>query len=126
MKNLRSVLAGVVLVQGCLIFEGGSAYPETDIVEPALFELKLATGIQKADGVMRSGTLEYVGAGDMVKAYREWAADMGYRGWIGGTDEMTNQKFTCLFRKEGRVCDVLWSSASGSVKVTMKIGPAAQ
>ena len=124
MKKLLAVFAVVVLFQGCLVFEGGSAYPETDIVEPAGFELKLATGIVKSEGLMRSGTLEYVGAGDLVKAYRVWADDMGYRGWIGGTDEMTNQKATCLFRKDGRTCDVLWTSSAGSIKMTMKISPA--
>lgn len=123
MKNLLVVLVVVALLQGCLVFEGGSAYPDTDVVEPALFELKLATGIVKSDGLMRSGTLEYAGAGDMVKAYREWAQDMGYRGWIGGTDEMTNHKAACIFRKDGRICDVLWTSTSGSIKVTMKVKP---
>src|SRR5688572_21687215 len=108
MKKLLAVVAGVVLFQGCLLFEGGSVFPETDIVEPAGFELQLATQVVKANGLMRSGTLEYAGAGDMVQAYRVWAEDMGYRGWIGGTDEMTSQKATCIFRKDGRTCDVLF------------------
>ena len=38
MKKLLAILAVVLLFQGCLIFEGGSAYPDTDVVEPAGFE----------------------------------------------------------------------------------------
>lgn len=124
MNKLLAILAAVVLIQGCLVFEGGSTYPETDVVEPAGFELKVATGIVKSDGLLRSGTLEYAGAGDLVKAYRVWAEDMGYRGWIGGTDEMTSQKATCLFRKEARVCEVLFTASQGAIRVTMKISPA--
>ena len=123
MNKLPAILAVLVLFQGCLLFEGGSAYPDTDIVEPAGFELKLAHDIVKANGMIRSGTLEYAGAGELVKAYREWAEDMHYRGWIGGTDEMTSQKATCLFRKDGRVCEVLFTSASGAIKVSMKVKP---
>jgi hypothetical protein len=124
MKKLPAVLAGIAMFMGCLVFEGGSTYPETDIVEPAGFELKVATGIVKSEGLMRSGTLEYAGAGDLVKAYRTWAEDMGYRGWIGGTDEMTSQKATCLFRKEARLCEVLFTASQGAIRVTMKITPA--
>src|SRR6185503_1438139 len=116
MKKLSAILAGVALFQGCLVFEGGSVYPDTDVVEPASFELKIATGIVKSDGLMRSGTLEYAGAGDMVRAYRVWAEDMGYRGWIGGTDEMTSQKAACVFRKDGRNLDVLWTASSGAIR----------
>jgi len=124
MNKLLAVLAVVVLFQGCLLFVGGSAYPDTDVVEPSGFELKVATGIVKANGMMRSGSLEYAGAGDLVRAYRDWSENMHYRGWIGGTDEMTSQKATCLFRKDGRTCEVLFTSAAGAIRVTMKVTPA--
>jgi hypothetical protein len=120
MKKLMAVLAAVVLFQGCL-FGGGGVYPDTDVIEPKDFELKVATGIQKSDGKLRAGNLEYSGAGDLVQVYRDYTASMRSHGWTGDADDISGSKATGTLRKDNRTCVMEFTSASGTIKATVKV-----
>ena len=119
MKRLIAAVTAAVLFQGC----GGGAglYPETDVVEPADFELKVATGIQKSGGLLQTGNLEYAGSGDLVQSYREYVAAMRKHGWTGAADEIQGQKAIGTLRKDNRTCALEFTSAGGQVKATVKV-----
>ena len=123
MKKLMAVLAAGVLFQGCGVFGGGGVYPDTDVVEPKDFELKVATGIEKSDGKLRKGNLEYSGAGDLVQVYREYTASMRSHGWTGDADDITGSKASGTLRKDNRTCVMEFTSASGTIKATVKVTP---
>ena len=115
----KAWLAFVVLaaVQGC----SAGLYPDTDLVEPKDFDLKVATGIQKSGGLLQNGTLEYSGTGDLVLVYRGYVADMRALGWTGAADDIAGQKATGTLRKDNRTCALEFTSASGTIKVSIKV-----
>ena len=119
MKRLIAAVAAAVLFQGCS--GGGGLYPDTDVVEPADFDLKVATGIQKSGGLLQAGNLEYTGSGDLVQSYREYVAAMRKHGWTGAADEIQGQKAIGTLRKDNRTCALEFTSAGGQVKATVKV-----
>ena len=118
MKRLIAAVAAAVLFQGC---GGVGLYPDTDVVEPRDFDLKVATGIQKSGGLLQTGVLEYSGSGDLVQAYRDYVAAMRTHGWTGAADEIQGQKATGTLRKDNRTCALEFTSAGGQVKATVKV-----
>jgi hypothetical protein len=119
MKNLMAVVAAAVLFQGC--GGGTQLYPDTDVIEPRDFELKVATGIQKSGGLLQAGVLEYAGTGDLVLAYRDYVAAMRAQGWTGASDEIQGQKAVGTLRKDNRTCALEFTSAGGQVKASVKV-----
>jgi hypothetical protein len=118
MKKLIVAALAAALFQGC---SGAGVYPDTDVVEPKDFELKVATGIQKSGGLLQAGNLEYSGAGDLVLVYREYVASMRSHGWTGAADDIAGQKATGTLRKDNRTAGLEFTSAGGQVKVMIKI-----
>ena len=118
MKKLMAAFAAAVLFQGC---SGAGVYPDTDVVEPKDFELKVATGIQKSGGLLQAGNLEYAGSGDLVQVYRDYVAAMRSHGWTGAADDIAGQKAVGTLRKDNRTCGLEFSGAGGQVKISIKI-----
>jgi hypothetical protein len=113
-------LLGVVgLAQGCA--GGGGLYPDTDVVEVADFELKVATGVQKSGGLLQSGTLEYSGAGELTRVFREYVASMRKAGWTSATDDISGAKAVGTMRKDNRTCGLEFVSAAGQIRATVKV-----
>jgi len=121
MKKLLLAIVAAMAFQGCA--GGGGVYPDTDVVEPRDCELKVATGIQKSGGLLQAGTLEYAGSGDLVQVYRDYVASMRSHGWTGASDEIAGSKATGMMRKDNRTCSLEFTSASGQVKITIKLSP---
>jgi len=117
MKKARLAVAVFVLAQGCAT----GLYPDTDLVEPKDFELKIATGIQKSGGLLQAGNLEYSGTGDLVQVYREYVADMRIHGWTGAADDIQNAKALGTLRKDNRTCALEFTSAGGQIRITIKV-----
>ena len=117
MKKAWLAFVVLVAVQGC----SAGLYPDTDLVEPKDFDLKVATGIQKSGGLLQNGTLEYSGTGDLVLVYRGYVADMRALGWTGAADDIAGQKATGTLRKDNRTCALEFTSASGVIKVSIKV-----
>ena len=118
MKKLLTAGLVAALLHGCA---GSGLYPDTDVVEPRDFELKVGTGIQKSGGLLLSGALEYAGPGDLVQVYRDYVAAMRGHGWSGANDEIAGQKATGTLRKDNRTCALEFTSAGGQVKVSIKV-----
>ena len=118
MKKLLAVLLAAATFQGC---GGAGLYPDTDVVEPRDFDLKVATGVQKSGGMLQAGNLEYAGSGDLVLVYREYVAAMRTHGWSGAADDIQGQKATGTLRKDNRTCGLEFTSAGGQVKITVKV-----
>jgi len=119
MKQLMAAFAAAMLFQGCA--GGGGLYPDTDLVEPRDCELKVATGIQKSGGLLQAGSLEYSGSGELVQVYRDYVASMRSHGWTGANDEIAGQKATGTLRKDNRTCALEFTSASGQIKISLKV-----
>jgi len=117
MKKAWLAAAAVVLAQGCAT----GLYPDTDLVEPKDFELKVATGIQKSGGLLQAGNLEYSGTGELVQVYREYVADMRLHGWTGAADDIQNAKALGTLRKDNRTCALEFTSAGGQIRITIKV-----
>ena len=117
MKKVWLAFAVLVVVQGCAT----GLYPDTDLVEPKDFELKVATGIQKSGGLLQAGNLEYSGSGELVQVYREYVADMRTHGWTGAADDIQGQKAVGTLRKDNRTCALEFTSVSGTIRVTIKV-----
>jgi len=117
MKKAWLAAALLAVVQGCAT----GLYPDTDLVEPKDFELKVATGIQKSGGLLQSGNLEYSGTGELVPIYREYVADMRAHGWTGAADDIQNAKAIGTLRKDNRTCSLEFTSAGGTIRVTIKV-----
>lgn len=117
MKNLLAV--GVVLwvLQGC----ASGLYPDTDVVEPKDFQIKVGTGMQTSGGLLLSGTLEYAGQGELVQVYRDYVAAMRSHGWNGAGDEVTAQKITGTLRKDNRTCTLDFASNGGQIRAVIKV-----
>ncbi|HLY11031.1 MAG TPA: hypothetical protein VKW04_17145 [Planctomycetota bacterium] len=107
----------LVAVQGCAT----GLYPDTDLVEPKDFDLKVATGIQKSGGLLQAGNLEYAGTGDLVAEYRAYVADMRIHGWTGAADDIQGQKAVGTLRKDNRTCSLEFTSAGGQIRITIKV-----
>lgn len=114
MKKLS--LAALLLLQACT-----TLYPDTDLVEPSNFELKVATGIQKSGGLIQSGTLEYAGEGDLVRSFRDYVAAMRANGWTGAADDIQNQKAVGTLRKDNRTCALEFTSVNSAIKISIKV-----
>ena len=108
----------LVILGGCA---GTELYPDTDLVEPRDFELKVATGIQKSGGLLQAGNLEYSGTGDLVQVYRIYVAEMRKLGWTGAADDLQGQKATGTLRKDNRTCSLEFTSAGGTIRITIKV-----
>ena len=121
MKKLMAILGAAALFQGCTLFGGGGVYPDTDVVEPKDFELKVATGIQKSGGLLHTGNLEYSGSGELVQIYREYVASMRSLGWSGAADDITAQKAIGTLRKDNRTCALEFTSSAGAIRATVKV-----
>lgn len=117
MKKASLALALLAVIQGCAT----GLYPDTDLVEPKDFELKVATGIQKSGGLLQAGNLEYTGSGELVAIYREYVADMRAHGWTGAADDIQNAKAVGTLRKDNRTCSLEFTSAGGTIRVTIKV-----
>ena len=117
MKKAWLAVAVLTVVQGCAT----GLYPDTDLVEPKDFELKVATGIQKSGGLLQGGNLEYAGTGELVQVYREYVADMRIHGWTGAADDIQGQKAVGTLRKDNRTCSLEFTSAGGQIRVTIKV-----
>jgi len=117
MKKACLAAALLAVLQGCAT----GLYPDTDLVEPKDFELKVATGIQKSGGLLQAGNLEYSGTGELVAIYREYVADMRTHGWTGAADDIQNAKASGTLRKDNRTCSLEFTSAGGTIRVTIKV-----
>jgi hypothetical protein len=119
-RTMKPAALGLLalLAAGC----AGRTYPDTDVVEPAAFELKVATGIQKSLGLLQAGTLEYAGAGDLVAVYRDYVAAMKSNGWAGVSDEIQGQKAVGTLRKDNRTCSLEFTSVNGQIRIVVKVG----
>jgi hypothetical protein len=118
MKKAWLAVAVWMVAQGC----GSSGlYPDTDVVEPKDFDLKIATGIQKSGGLLQAGNLEYAGNGELVAVYRAYVADMRIHGWTGAADDIQGAKAIGTLRKDNRTCSLEFTSAGGQVRATIKI-----
>lgn len=100
---------------------GGGVYPDTDVVEPSGFELKVATQIQKSVGQLQAGTLEYSGSGELVPVYREYVEAMRSHGWAGAADDIQGQKAVGTLRKDNRTCALEFTSVSGQIRIVIKV-----
>lgn len=118
MKKMIVAALAAVMFAGCA---AGGLYPDTDVVEPKDFELKVATGIQKSGGLLQAGNLEYAGSGELVTVYREYVAAMRSHGWTGAADDIAGQKATGTLRKDNRTCALEFTTAGGQVKVSIKV-----
>jgi hypothetical protein len=120
MKVPTAILGwGLILAAGCA---SGGIYPDTDVCEPAGFELKIAPAIQKSAGQMQSGTLEYAGAGNLVQVYRSYLEAMKLQGWTVITDDIQGQKAVGSLRKDSRTCGVEVTDVNGQIRVVVKVG----
>ena len=116
---LSLLLAAVALAVGCA--GAGGLYPDTDVVEVVEFELKIATGVQKSGGLLQSGTLEYSGAGDLTRVFREYVSAMRKAGWTSATDDIAGGKAVGTMRKDNRTCALEFISAAGQIRATVKV-----
>lgn len=112
------LLGLAVLAQGCA---AGGRYPDTDVMEVAGFEPKVATGVQKSGGLMQSGTLEYAGTGDLTQVFRDYVASMRTAGWTSATDDFAGGKAVGTMRKDNRTCSLEFVSAGGQIRATIKV-----
>jgi hypothetical protein len=117
MKKVWLAVSVLAVLQGCAT----GLYPDTDLVEPKDFDLKVATGIQKSGGLLQAGNLEYAGTGDLVAAYRGYVADMRAHGWTGAADDIANAKAAGTLRKDNRTCSIEFTSAGGQIRATIKV-----
>ncbi len=117
MKKGWLAVVAMVAIQGCAT----GLYPDTDLVEPRDFDLKVATGIQKSGGLLQAGNLEYAGSGELVSVYRAYVADMRTHGWTGAADDIQGQKAVGTLRKDNRTCSLEFTSAGGQVRITIKV-----
>ena len=118
MKNLLAVGLVLAVLQGC----GGSGlYPDTDIVEPRDFQIKVGTGMQMSGGLLLSGNLEYTGSGDLVQVFRDYVAAMRSHGWNSAGDEINAQKALATLRKDNRTCTVDFTSTAGQIRALIKV-----
>lgn len=114
-----ALAAVVALALGCA--GSGGLYPDTDVVEVSEFELKVATGVQKSGGLLQAGTLEYSGAGDLTKVFRDYVAAMRKAGWTSATDDIAGGKAVGTMRKDNRTCALEFVSAAGQIRATVKV-----
>ena len=114
-----AAVAIAVACQGCA--GGGGIYPDTDVVEIAGFELKLATGVKKSGGLLQSGTLEYTGTGNLTEVYREYVEAMKDLGWTGASDEINGGKAVGMLRKDNRTCELTFTSSQGTIRASIKV-----
>ena len=98
-------------------------YPATDVVEPVGFNVSSATGIQSAGGLLVSGTLEYVGRGNLVEIYREYADAMTKQGWTRGKDEISGEKAAGTMQKDKRSCILEFTKKGDAIRVLIKVEP---
>jgi hypothetical protein len=104
---------------GCA--SGGGLYPDTDVMEVAGYELKVATGVQKSGGLLQTGSLEYSGTGDLTTVFRQYVASMRSAGWTSATDDIAGGKAIGTMRKDNRTCALEFISAAGQVRATIKV-----
>jgi hypothetical protein len=119
MKLLR-IVAPVLILAAAACASGG-VFPDTDVVEPSNFELKLATQVQKSGGLLQAGTLEYAGTGDLNQIYRDYVKAMRGQGWVSGSDEINGGKAVGTLRKDNRTCMLEFTSAGGQVRAVIKV-----
>ncbi|HYF00897.1 MAG TPA: hypothetical protein VEJ18_18390 [Planctomycetota bacterium] len=120
MRNL-ALAAAVLAWAGCA--GSGGLYPDTDVVEPPGFEIKVATGVVKSGGLMQTGTLEYSGSGELTEAFREYVASMRGAGWTSASDDIGVGKAVGTLRKDNRTCALEFVSMQGQLRATIKITP---
>ena len=108
----------LVLASGCA---GADLYPDTDVMEPPGYELKVATGVQKSGGLLQAGTLEYSGSGDLTATFREYVASMRSVGWTSASDDISGGKAVGTLRKDNRTCSLEFVSAAGQIRATIKV-----
>ena len=118
MKLLRSLVPALAFLAACAT---GRVFPDTDVVEPAGFQLKLATQVQKSGGLLQLGTLEYAGTGDLNQAYRDYVKAMAGYGWSSGSDEINGGKAVGTLRKDNRTCTLEFTSAGGQIRSVIKV-----
>jgi len=116
MKHAFAALLAVSA--GCA---GGGLYPDTDVMEPKGYELKVATGVQKSGGLLQAGSLEYSGTGDLTAAFREYVAGMRSVGWTSASDDIAGGKAVGTLRKDNRTCSLEFISAAGQIRATIKV-----
>lgn len=118
---MKSVLLFLLLAAavGCA---SGGRYPDTDVMEVAGFELKVATGVQKSGGLLQAGTLEYAGTADLTQTFRDYVAAMRGNGWTSATDDIAAGKAVGTLRKDNRTCALEFvAAAGGQVRAVVKV-----
>jgi len=116
-----ALAAAVAAAAGCA--GSGGLYPDTDVVEPPGFEIKVATGVVKSGGLMQAGTLEYSGAGDLTQSFRAYVSSMRDAGWTSASDEIGVGKAVGTLRKDNRTCALEFVSASSQLRAVIKVTP---
>jgi hypothetical protein len=118
MRVPRSLIVALAFLGACAT---GGTFPDTDVVEPRGFQLKLATQVQKSGGLLQAGTLEYAGTGDLNQVYRDYVKAMSGHGWSSGSDEINGGKAVGTLRKDNRTCTLEFTSAAGQIRSVIKV-----
>jgi hypothetical protein len=114
-------LAAALGLAGC---GGSEIHPETDVVQPSGFTLRTAPGIEKSEGVLRRGTLEYSGYGDLVETFQEYLADMRGMDWACTAEDVSQVKSAATLKKGTRTCQVTFTKIGESIKAVITMLPA--
>ena len=115
---LLALAVAVMLGSAC---GGATLVPDTDVVEPPGFTM--VNGDAIADGgMMRSGTLEYEGTGELLSIFREYIEAMKDEGWSGAsTMKFTGGKATATLQKDSRTCELQFTETLGNVRAVISI-----
>jgi len=118
MNNLPRLLAVLCLAAGC---GGGNVYPDSDVVEPSGFELKIAKGMQMSENSLQAGTLEYEGSGELNGVFRAYIDDMKGHGWAHHASEVVGDKATGTLRKGVRSCALQFTNMNGRIRAVITV-----
>jgi len=118
MKIDLRLLAVLCLAAGC---GGGNVYPDSDVVEPSGFELKIAKGMQMSENSLQAGTLEYEGAGELNAVFRGYIDAMKTHGWAHHASEVAGDKATGTLRKGVRSCALTFTNTNGRIRAVITV-----
>ncbi len=116
-----AILAAALGLAGC---GGAEVHPETDVVEPSGFTIRQAPGVEMSDGVLRRGTLEYTGSGNLIETFQEYLADMRGMDWACTAEDVSQVKAAATLKKGTRTCQVTFIKLGDSVKAVITMLPA--
>ncbi len=118
MNKMQSALVVLCLAAGC---SGGGVYPDSDVVEPSGFELKIAKGMQMSENSLQAGTLEYEGAGELNAVFRAYIDAMKGHGWAHHASEVAGDKATGTLRKGVRSCALTFTNTNGRIRAVITV-----